>query len=344
MIKLMLLMIFMMKVSLSWAGPVGSDLYAQHCAICHGSNGKGGVGVPLALPSFLDSVSNEYLSRSIHLGRPGRVMPAFAELSEAEITAIVQHIRGWSKQKAPVFSGLTIKGDKEKGGQLFQQHCAVCHGVDAQGGTGTGVTYSRPRDHVIIAPALANAGFLGAASDEMIKQTLMNGRKGSPMISFIEQGLSEREIEHVVAYVRSLQSQIKEQPKKKLMPAYLKYESEENIELTLLALKKAAVGANFRIIREQYLEQGLIDKGKEDKKKIVLYFCNFNMLNKALAIDPRVGLFLPCRVTLIEKNNKVSMITVNPAAMSQQFNNDELNRLCEEMAALYKEILEEAAL
>jgi cytochrome c oxidase cbb3-type subunit 3 len=68
------------------------------------------------------------------------------------------------------------------------------------------------------------------------------------------------------------------------------------------------------------------------------------MLNKALAIDPRVGLFLPCRVTLIEKDNKVSMITINPAAMSQQFNNDELNKLCEEMTALYEEILEEAAL
>ena len=28
----------------------GTRLYTQHCAACHGAQGKGGVGVPLALP------------------------------------------------------------------------------------------------------------------------------------------------------------------------------------------------------------------------------------------------------------------------------------------------------
>jgi len=339
-----LLFLLILLQSSAWAEPAGGELYEQHCAICHGADGKGGVGVPLALESFLESVSDEYLSKTIHVGRPGRVMPSFAELSENEINAIVQHIRGWSKKKAPVYSSQPISGDKEEGSRLYQQKCASCHGVDAQGGTGTGVTFSRPRDLAIIAPALANHGFLQSASDEMIKQTLLHGRKETPMISFIEQGVTERQIDHIVAYLRSLQGHATKKTEGKALPAYLKYESEEDIEATLAALKKAAVGANFRIIREQYLEDGYVEKGKEDKKKIILYFCNFNMLNKALAIDPRVGLFLPCRVTLIEKDNKVSMITINPAAMSQRFNNDELNKICEEMSVLYEEILEEAAL
>ena len=42
----------------AYAAPHGDELYVTHCSSCHGNDGKGGVGVPIALPSFLDSVSN----------------------------------------------------------------------------------------------------------------------------------------------------------------------------------------------------------------------------------------------------------------------------------------------
>lgn len=327
-----------------WAATSGERLYTEHCAVCHGNDGKGGVGVPLALDSFLQSVPDSYLAKTIHLGRPGRVMPAFDELDEPQIDAIVSYIRSWSTKPAPVFGAGKIEGDPAMGEPLYQQYCASCHGKDAQGGTGTGVTFSRPRDHAIIAPALANPAFLDSASDQMIKQTLRNGRDGTPMGSFLKQGLTDRQLDHLVAYIRSFQGQKDAAVKSEKLPAYLRYESEENLEVTLAALKRAAVGANFRVIREQTLDYGFVKKEDEDNKKRILYFCNFNMLNKALAIDPRVGLFLPCRVTLIERDNKVSMITVNPAAMSKKFNNAELDKICEQMSALYREILEEASL
>ena len=71
----------------------GARLYAQHCAACHGAQGKGGVGVPLALPDFLAQANDNYLRQTIRLGRPGRVMPAFAQLSDAEVNAIVGYLR-----------------------------------------------------------------------------------------------------------------------------------------------------------------------------------------------------------------------------------------------------------
>lgn len=344
MIKPLLFLFFLLPLSHLWAAATGEQLYTEHCAVCHGGDGNGGVGVPLSLESFLQSVSDDYLEQTIRLGRPGRVMPAFQDLDDQQIGAIVAYIRAWSDKKAPVFSKQPIQGDPGKGKPLYQQYCASCHGSDAGGGMGTGVTFSRPRDHEIIAPALSNQAFLASASDEMIKQTLRDGRKGTPMTSFLKQGLTDKQLDHLVAYIRSFQGRQDSHASDKKLAPYLRYESEENMEVTLAALKRAAVGANFRVIREQTLDYGFVKKENENQKKRILYFCNFNMLNKALAIDPRVGLFLPCRVTLIERDNKVSMITVNPAAMSRKFNNAELDKICEQMSALYQEILEEAAL
>jgi len=112
----------------------------------------------------------------------------------------------------------------------------------------------------------------------------------------------------------------------------------------LANLKRAIVGSNFRIIRVQKFEGGLVGKGKEHTGKIIIYFCNFNMLNQALAIDPRVGLFLPCRITLVQTAQGVKMMAVNPVKMSQKFNNNELDKLCKKMKGVYENILDEASL
>ena len=55
---------------------LGAQLFSQHCASCHGSDGKGGTGVPLSNKSFQQQVSDYFLFNTIKYGRPGRVMPA----------------------------------------------------------------------------------------------------------------------------------------------------------------------------------------------------------------------------------------------------------------------------
>lgn len=342
--KLIIILFYFCAFSFVHAAPNGKQLYQQYCASCHQLDGKGGVGMPLSLAGFLDTASNDYLFKTIRHGRPGRVMPAFDTLSDAQVSSIVSYIRSWSEKPAPVFDRTQVKGNAITGRQLYVEHCARCHGENAQGGKGTGVTLSRPRDLPIIAPSLANPGFLASVSDAMIKHTLVNGRAGTPMTSFIEQGMSESQINDVVAYIRSLEKQPVTAIKNADIPAYLSYEMSGDIQQAVDALKIAVAGANFRIIREQPFEQGYVEAGKESSKKVILFFCNFNMLSKALAIDPRVGLFLPCRVTLVENNGSVQLITVNPESISHSFNNDELNKICEEMSALYRGILEEATL
>jgi len=328
------------------AAPDGASLYASHCAACHGDQGNGGVGVPLALPSFLNSVDDEFLRLTIRYGRPGRVMPAFSKLSDAQVAAIVGFIRGWSGKPAPVYNNQPVQGDKVHGEALYKQYCQVCHGLKGEGGKGTGVTFSRRRDLPIIAPALNNPGFLRAASDQMIRQTLQLGRDGTPMRSFLVQGLSEQDIDDLVSYVRSLEQL---QPvshaqsageQSSIISAVSSYSLEETVE----NLQEALVSQNFILIRTDTLEHGLVPEGEENRQQVILHFCNFSFLFDALTVDPRVGMFLPCRITVVATGDKVVVSAINPMYLSKLFNNAELDEYCKKMYELYSSIIDEATL
>lgn len=327
------------------AAPDGARLYAAHCAACHGDTGGGGVGVPLSLPSFLNSIDDDFLRKTIRHGRPGRVMPAFSKLSDAQIEAITGFIRAWSGKPAPQFPGTPVRGNPDHGKTLYDGYCAVCHGDDGEGGKGTGVTFSRRRNLPIIAPALNNPGFLAAASDQMIRHTLLFGREGTPMRSFLVQGLSEQDIDDLVSYVRSFEASAPPQQapvnqESRIIAAESSYTLEETVE----NLKDALVSQNFILIRTDTLEHGLVPEGEEDPKEVILHFCNFSFLFDALTVDPRVGMFLPCRITVVERDGKVMVSAINPLYLSHLFNNAELDEYCHKMHDLYSAIIEEATL
>jgi cytochrome c oxidase cbb3-type subunit 3 len=331
------------------SAPHGDELYGRHCSSCHGLDGKGGVGVPIALSSFLNSVPDEFLAKTIRNGRPGRIMPAFDSLSDAQVAAIVKHIRSWSDKPAPVENTATVTGDKEHGAQVFNKYCVQCHGADGMGGKGTGVTFSRKRDLPIIAPALNNAGFLASASDAMIRDTITFGREGTPMTSMLVAGLSENDINDVVSYIRSFEKSAAQLQndlnKNDDEPPVIIMESPYSLDETVENLKQAITDKNFTLIRTDYLEHGLVEAGKENKKQVVLHFCNFGFLFDALAIDPRVGMFLPCRVTVIERDDgKVQLSTINPKRLGKLFNNHELDESCDQMYEVYRGLLEDATI
>ncbi len=326
--------------------PDGHRLFSDNCAACHGNDGQGGVGVPLVLPSFLSSVDNEYLRKTIRNGRAGRIMPAFKRFNDAEVDAIVAHIRSLSKAPHAKLSSERIVGDPQHGKRLFAQHCSACHGENGEGGHGTGVTMSRPRNLPILAPALNNPGFLASAEDSMIKHTLMQGREGTPMVSFVKKGLSEKDINDIVVYVRSFEDHAPPASATLLeteTPVIVR-ESPYSVEQTVEKVKTAISGVNMRLIRVMPLDEGYVKEGAESKKGVIVYACDFGFLNKALNVDPRVGLFLPCRITILQTKGKVLVMSVNPKRLSAIFNNSELNRLCEEMTSIYTAIIEEATL
>jgi cytochrome c oxidase cbb3-type subunit 3 len=79
---------------------------------------------------------------------------------------------------------------RKVGQRLYLQNCSQCHGSDARGATGF--------------PNLADKDWLYGGSPEMIKATLIHGRKANGMIAWSAALGGEQGVKEVTAYVLSL--------------------------------------------------------------------------------------------------------------------------------------------
>lgn len=326
------------------AAPDGAELYRAHCAACHQTQGHGGIGLPLSSVT-LANVSDDYLTRTIRLGRPGRIMPAFENLSDAQVAAIVGYIRSWYGDPGMTFAPVPIRGDVAAGRLVYAQHCTKCHGEDGSGeGQGTGVTLARERSFLIMPPAINNPGFLAAAPDALLRHTIAEGREGTAMRGYGER-LSQVELDNLVAFVRSLSAKTgaeSESPSEG--PSHL-VESSYDFDTTVNNVHRALTGSNFRLFPDRYLEQGLIDEFSHNLKQVSIRFCNFNKLYNLLNVEPRLGVVLPCRITVLERaDGRVLLVAPNMRTISRWFNNDELDALATAMNNMILEVLDEATL
>ena len=331
---------------LARAAPDGAELYVEYCSACHQVEGQGGIGLPL-LNAKLADVSDEYLSSTIRLGRPGRVMPGFMRMSDAQVDAIVRYLRQQSGTRAVSFSKESVPGDALRGEALYAKHCAKCHGTDGRGeGKGTGVTQSRDRTFLVMPASISNPGFLASAPDRMLRRVIAAGRESSDMPAFGKGKLSESEIDDVVAYVRSFEQHGRtvEKLDPGERPTHV-YESPYDFDTTVANVKGSLTGANFRIFPDRLLEQGLIDEFSVNTRQIGVRFCNFNELYGMLKIEPRLGVVLPCRITILErKEGPVLLVIPNLRVVSRWFNNDELVGLWDQMEETFTEIIDEVTL
>ena len=337
-------LLLLLFVSQGQAAPDGQTLYESHCSACHQFEGSGGIGLPL-VKKKLDDVSDEYLFKSIRYGRPGRVMPAYQEMSDAQVDAIVRYMREQTGSTPKVHDPTPISGDLEHGKVLFEEHCVKCHGDDGTGeGAGTGVTMSRERSFLVMPSSVANAGFLDSVTDRQMHHIISVGREDSDMPSYTKKGLSEEDINDLVVYVRELGGDAGgPMPLDADEPLSHVTESPYDFDTTVANLKRALVGANFRIFPDRYLEQGLIDEFSTNKRQLAIRFCNFSMLYGMIKIEPRLGAVLPCRVTILEQDDgSVLLVTPNLKVVSRWFNNDELVELWSEMQDTFEGIVEEA--
>ena len=82
----------------------GPRLYNQHCARCHGVDGKGLPEVPgvrnLTDKNMMEMLSDERIKATIRMGKPP-TMPAFTHFHEPTLKVLVAYVRQFSEPTPP---------------------------------------------------------------------------------------------------------------------------------------------------------------------------------------------------------------------------------------------------
>jgi cytochrome c oxidase cbb3-type subunit III len=188
-------------------------LYAENCAGCHGSEGRGGAAIALADPVYLAIADDASIRKVIENGVQGTSMPAFAQsaggmLTNKQIDLITTEMRSrWSRPGSlnganPPAYAAKSQGNTRQGEIVYGTYCASCHGTQGQGA---------PKGSAIM-----NDSFLALVSDQGLRTIVITGRPelGAPDWRGNVPGkpMSDQEITDVVAWMASHRVQTPGQP------------------------------------------------------------------------------------------------------------------------------------
>jgi len=188
-------------------------LYAENCAACHGTDGRGGAAVALADPVYLAIVDEPSIRKVIANGVHGTSMPAFAQsaggmLTDKQMDVLTSEIHSrWSRPG--ILDGVTppsyaakSSGDVQRGEASYRAYCSSCHGPQGQGGRK--------------GSAITNDSFLALVSDQGLRTIVITGRPelGAPdwRANVSGKPMSDQEITDVVAWLASHRLQSPGQP------------------------------------------------------------------------------------------------------------------------------------
>lgn len=176
----------------------GRPLFADNCAVCHGTRGTGSKGYPnLTANAWLWGGDAETLFETIRVGinsghdetRVSQMM-AFGRdgmLNRNDILAVTTYLQALSN---PTLAAEAEPATIAAGGTVFADNCAACHGDDARGIPEMG------------APNLADDVWIYGGDRQAIFETIWHGRQGH--MPHWEGRLNELERKILTLYVLDL--------------------------------------------------------------------------------------------------------------------------------------------
>jgi cytochrome c oxidase cbb3-type subunit III len=114
----------------------GQAVFVPTCGFCHGTNATGGAAGPNLVRSTVvlhDGGTGKEVGQVIHNGRPGKGMPAFPNITDAQVHDIAQFLLGRTQAAANRMEYTIqniVTGDAKAGQAYFAANCASCHSAD----------------------------------------------------------------------------------------------------------------------------------------------------------------------------------------------------------------------
>lgn len=123
---------------------------------------------------------------------------------------------------------------------------------------------------------------------------------------------------------------------------FIKKDVTGDFEQIVEKVKQEFKQVGFGVITEIDMDQKLEEKLDVDLKPYkILGVCNPGFAYKALQAEPNIGVFLPCKVIIKQLNgNKVEVVSSDPAMLMKMLNNEELNKLADDVSVKIKRAIE----
>jgi mono/diheme cytochrome c family protein len=207
---------------------LGEQIFMENCVGCHGrrADGRGRQALNLEPKpqnlrnaQFVKYLSDERIFSSISGGVQGTAMPTFEmALNQTKRWQVINYIRSLTAadkinlpnaiehEFVPVEGFKNpVKSDRasvENGKKLFEKHCSVCHGKEADGqGKIADNLYPKPRNLVVITSWGAKP-FMDYLSDPRTYDSITNGVPGTSMMPWIKV-ISQRERWDIINFLRA---------------------------------------------------------------------------------------------------------------------------------------------
>lgn len=167
---------------------IGNRLFLQNCALCHGSNAKGGTGYPdLTDNDWLYGGDSANILLTVHNGRVGGMAAWRDQIGESGVKAAAEYVMSISGN---IHGDTLDKTMVAQGKAIFDQNCVLCHGQDAKGLIAMG------------APNLTDDIWLYGGDRATIQESIRHGRAG--VMPAWQTRLGNERVMLLSAYVRSL--------------------------------------------------------------------------------------------------------------------------------------------
>jgi mono/diheme cytochrome c family protein len=183
----------------------GESLYRQHCAVCHGQDGRPDTAAGRLLsprprafsdPVDMARVSFDQIYSAIKEGRPGTAMaPWNTVLTDLQIGAVIDYIFTFlpeSSRSAPYQASVAL------GRRLYRRSCVVCHGDTGRADTQAARMLDPPPTGFSDPVAMARV------DDGRMYLAITKGVPGTAMSSW-EHAMVPAEVIDIMRYVRTLE-------------------------------------------------------------------------------------------------------------------------------------------
>jgi len=125
-------------------------------------------------------------------------------------------------------------------------------------------------------------------------------------------------------------------------PLSFVFSSKYDLKTTVSKIQASIKGANYRTYKPKKLLESLIFK-KDISKQVVIRFCNFDKMQQFIKVEKRLGVLLPCRITVVEGiRGEVSVVIENYKRTVLKFNNPQISKEAENLIEELFEIIKES--